>query len=72
MSHDMLHMVGGEHSLKVLAPKVEDSERKYQSINQSINDKCVYRTAPATPGLLITKPGAIEKVSTNYKLLLPG
>ena len=33
---------------------LEDSERKDHSINQSVNDKGVYRTAPATPGLLIT------------------
>ena len=25
-----------------------------QSINELINDEAVYRTAPATPGLLIT------------------
>ena len=37
---------------------LEDSEQKDDSINQSINqsiiDKGVYRTAPATPGLLNT------------------
>ena len=31
---------------------LEDSERKDQRINESMNDKGVYRTAPATPGLL--------------------
>ena len=30
----------------------EDLEEKDDSINQSISDKAVYRTAPATPGLL--------------------
>ena len=32
----------------------EDLEEKDESINQSINHEAVYRTAPATPGLLIT------------------
>ena len=30
----------------------EDLEEKDQSLNQLINDEAVYRTAPATPGLL--------------------
>ena len=34
---------------------VEDSELKDDSINPLLNDKGVYRTAPATPGLLIIK-----------------
>ena len=64
----MWHMVGDEHSLKVLAPQLLrfgiDSvlkilnERMTQImtywINESVNDEGVYRTAPATPGLLIT------------------
>ena len=58
----MLHMVGGEHYLIMSAPKLLrfgiDSvlkivnENMTQSINQSINDKGVCRTAPATLGLL--------------------
>ena len=55
-------MVGGEHSLKISSPALtvwdrqcfEDSELKDDSINESISDKGVYRTAPATPGLLFT------------------
>ena len=41
-----------------LAPTVcdlwyfEDLEEKDDSVNESINDEGVYRTAPATPGLL--------------------
>ena len=39
-----------------------DLEEKDQSLNQSISDKAVCRTAPATPGLLnrthiFTRPG---------------
>ena len=33
----------------------QDLEEKDDSINQLINDKAVYRTAPATLGLLIRK-----------------
>ena len=32
----------------------EDLEEKAHLMNQLINDKAVYRTAPTTPGLLIT------------------
>ena len=32
---------------------VEDSEQKNDSINESMSDKGVYKSAPATPGLLI-------------------
>ena len=55
----MWHMMGGEHSLKISALAVwarlflEDSEQKDDSINQWMNDKGVYTTAPATLGLLI-------------------
>ena len=54
--------MGGEHSLKMSAPQLLrfgiDSvlkilnERITQSVNQSVNDEGVYRTALATPGLL--------------------
>ena len=60
-------MVGGEHSLKITAPKLLwfgiDSVLKI--LNERINDSClyklinhkgVYRTDPAKPGLLITSP----------------
>ena len=51
-----------EHSLKISAPQLlrfgieclQDSKLNDHSINQSANDTGVYRTAPATPGLLIT------------------
>ena len=32
---------------------LEDSEQKDESTNELINDEGVYRTTPATPGLLI-------------------
>ena len=64
MSPDMWHMVGGEHSLKSLASKLLPfgiydvlkiwRKRLTQLMNESINDEAVYRTAPATPGLLNT------------------
>ena len=51
-------MVGCEHSLStpallVLERQCLDSERKYRLMNKLINYKGGYRTAPATPGLLI-------------------
>ena len=51
-------MVGGEHTLNisallVLERQCLDSERKYHLMNQLINYKGGYRTAPSTPGLLI-------------------
>ena len=55
-------MVGGEHSLKISAPQLLwfgiDSALKIfpqtmsELMNESINREAVYRTAPATPGLL--------------------
>ena len=51
----MLHMVGGELYLTISAlltwdrQCVEDSEQKNDSINESMSDEGVYRTAPATP-----------------------
>ena len=55
-------MVGGEHSLNISAPQLLwfgiDSvlkilnERITQSMNELMNHESVYRTAPATPGLL--------------------
>ena len=58
----MLHMVGGEISLKISAPKllwfVIDSVLKIlnkmmiESMTESINEEGAYRTALATPGLL--------------------
>ena len=61
----MCHMVGGEHSLKISAPhllrfgidsvlKILSKRITYQ-INELMNDEGVYRTAPATPGLLKRK-----------------
>ena len=56
--------MGGDHSLKIAAPKLLrfgiDSvlkilnERITYWMNEWINDEGVYRTALATPGLLIT------------------
>ena len=57
----MQHMVGVEHSLKMSAPQLFwfgiDSvlnilNVKDQVINLLMNDKGVYRTAPATPDRL--------------------
>ena len=57
MTYDMWHMVGGEHSLNMLAPQFLrfgiDSVLKILNesiylINEPMNDKGVYRTAPAT------------------------
>ena len=36
-----------------------------ESINESINDKAVYRTAPATPGLLKTMQIFYNKNATT-------
>ena len=51
---------GGEHSLKIsLALTVwdrqchEDSEQKDYQLTDLTNDETVFRTVPATPGLLI-------------------
>ena len=43
------------------------------SINESINDEAVYRTAPATPGLLMTtwKVGSeveVEALTSNQSI----
>ena len=56
-------MVGEEHSLKTSAPQLLlfgiDSvlkilnKRITKSVNESVNDEGVYRTALAPPGLLI-------------------
>ena len=66
MTSDMWQLVGSQHSLKISAPQLwdwqclKDSEQKDDSINEwnnkLINYKDVYRTALATPGLLITWP----------------
>ena len=47
VTRDMWHMVGGEHSLKFSAPQL------LRFGIDIVSDKGVYRTAPATPGLLI-------------------
>ena len=63
MTHDMLHMVGGEYSLKMLlissnglgfmmSGRLEGKGWLIEWINQSISYKAICRTAPATPGLL--------------------
>ena len=59
MTRDMGHKLGGEHSLKISAPQllwfgIDSALNIYpQTISHSLNHKAVYRTAPATPGLLI-------------------
>ena len=67
----MWDRVGVELSLKVSAPQLLwfgiNSVLKIlnksmtKSINQSIDDKGVYRIAPATPGLLIDEPFGFQK-----------
>ena len=64
MTCDMWHVVGGEHCLKISAPQllrfvIYDilkiwRKRLTHWLNESVNDEGVYRTAPATPGLLNT------------------
>ena len=67
-------MVGEEHSLKLSAPQLLwfgiDSALNIfpQTIAQSLtylNDEAVYRTAPATPGLLKIKRGSSVALITN-------
>ena len=58
---DMWHIVEGENSLKILAPQFLQfgidsvlkilNKRMNEWIDKWINDKGIYRTAPATPGL---------------------
>ena len=56
-------MVGGEHSLKISASqllpfgiydvlKIWRKSTLNELMNELMNDEAVYRTAPATPGLL--------------------
>ena len=52
-------MVGGEHSLKISAPQLlrfglasVSKILNERMVNHLINHEGVYRTAPATPGLL--------------------
>ena len=58
VTHDMRHMMGGEHSLKILAPQLLrfgiDSVMKV--LNERIKYKGVYRTAPTTPALVPVLP----------------
>ena len=55
------HVVGGEHGLNIFSSLAitfwdlwcfEDLEEKDDWLTETINDKGVCRTAPATPGLL--------------------
>ena len=63
VTHDMWHVTGlggltFSQNFSSLALTIcdlwyyEDLEEKDDSLNQSVNDEAVYRTAPATPGLL--------------------
>ena len=63
VTHDMWHIVGGEHYLKISAPQliwfgIDSGLKKLNKritywINELIIDKCLYRTAPATPCLIL-------------------
>ena len=70
VTHDMWHMVGGEHSLKISAPQLlrfgKDSVLKILSerITHLMNYKSVYKTALATPGLLMIEQ---DQVLTSDK-----
>ena len=48
----------------------EDLEEKDESANQWINDEAVYRTAPATPGLLNTGCDVMSVSHTPIQALL--
>ena len=64
VTHDMWQVGGGEPSLKISAPQLLRfpsegllkiiSQRMTNGVNELMNDKGVFRTAPATPGLLNT------------------
>ena len=63
MAPDMLHNEGDKHSFQNLSSPaltvwdrqcLGDSEQKDDLVNESMNDEGVFRTAPATLGLLIT------------------
>ena len=60
---DMWHVWGGEYSLKYFSSLAltvcdlwyyEDLEEKDDWVTEWINYEAVYRTAPSTPGLLIS------------------
>ena len=58
MTHHMWHFVGDEHSLKFQVPSFYGSWFRISwrlGLTESIIDKGVCRTAPATPGLLNTR-----------------
>ena len=67
-------MVGDEHSLKISAPQLLwfgiDSALNIfpQTITFLLNHEAVYRTAPATPGLLITSVHTFSTASHTYTL----
>ena len=58
VTRDMWHVLGGEHSLKISAPcllrfVIYDNMKIWRKrLTDLMSDKAVYRTAPATPGLL--------------------
>ena len=67
MTRDMLHMVGGEHSLKMSAPLLEgrwfeDLEEKGDPVsylmNYLIHYEADYKPSPATMGLLTSLQAA--------------
>ena len=70
VTSDMLHVT----RFSFLAPTVcdlwyhEDLEEKDESLNELINHEAVYRTAPATPGLLIRRQNVLvpKNISTYF------
>ena len=67
-------MVGGEHSLKISTPQLSKFGivSVLEILNKRItliNHKGLYRTAPATPGLLISlKQKMLLSPHTSYKI----
>ena len=77
MTCDMWHMtcLGGwifSQNFSSLALTVcdlwyyEDLEEKADSVNESMNDKAVYRTALAIPGLLNTLENMVNKEGCHF------
>ena len=87
VTRDTWHVWGGQHSLKISAPQLSPfvfydimkiwRKRMSDLTNEWMNDEAVYRTAPATPGLLISLPWYIFLIlrskstrKTHYNLYL--
>ena len=80
VTHNIWHVTngGGEHSLKISAPKrlpfgcnyVLNLEEKDDWINEWTNDNGVCKTVPATPGLLKKRPSVAGAVLQLPPLLI--